>query len=423
MLMYKICKKLFRRQKYFWLPALIFLLFPGVWIINTNLMIQSVLLAFYLFAIYFFLEKKTILFLISVFLMVGIHIDALYWIPTIFLFPIIFKNEVKVSKPNIIKFGKTAFLGIVLSLLFYVCIYLFIRKDFGGSTEQLLTYSSFGILRIVRNVWISFINSFGSITPFLLMFLLFKNLRTKYEWIAWIFFGICISIGGAYWEGDLMMRRIVFAGVILSLAFYKYLGKKSVYLILFLLPITAMNAALYYKNSTDMPLVVMQKNIDQLPKNQVLIQSHYYYPFTEYDGKILWFESDNLDQIGGFLKNGVRVFITKESVDAPYLLAVGNNYHITSLGKVGNSESRFLFEKYKVEQYGDSFELKVPDGKEISAEAGTPVVFYGAKFRDRLSRMRINYGDVGMWLWSFVSSHKDSTGWTYKDVTGAWVWP
>ncbi len=327
------------------------------------------------------------------------------------------------KKPDIAKFVKTAFLGIALSLLFYACIYLFIRKDFSGSTEQILAYGSFGILRIIRNVWVSFINSFGSITPILLIFLLFRNLKTKYEWLAWIFFAVCISIGGAYWGGDLMMRRIVFAGVILSLSLYKYLKGKSVYLILFLLPITTFNAALYYKNLNNMPLSVMQKSIDKLPTNEVLVATHYYFPFIEYQGNILWFEAGDTDKIEEFLKSGKRVFISKESIDAPYLLLVGNNYHITSLNKVGNSESRALFRKYKFDLYGDSFELKIPDGEEISTEAGTPVVFYGTKFRDRLSRMRINYGDIGVWIYSLASGHKDPTGWTYKDVTGAWVWP
>ena len=324
---------------------------------------------------------------------------------------------------KIIKFIKFGLVSMVLSILFYFVIYYFVRKDFGGSTEQIFAYSSFGILRIIRNIWVCFINNFGSFTPFIFLFLLIKNVRTKTEWISWLVFFILMSIGGAYWAGDLMMRRIVFAGVILSLAFYKYLGNKSLFLILFLLPITFLNAGLYYKNLTDVPLTSMQNSINKLPKDEVLVQSHYYYPFTQYDGKILWLENDNLDQIEELLKNGTRVFLTKESVTAPYLLLVGNNYHITSLGKAGNSESRKLFEKYEVDKYANSFEIKLPDAKEISALAGQPVVFYGTGFWQRLSRMRINYGDIGIWLWSLISGHKDAAGWTYKDINGAWVWP
>jgi hypothetical protein len=165
----------------------------------------------------------------------------------------------------------------------------------------------------------------------------------------------------------------------------------------------------------------MQKNIDELPRNQVLIQSHYYYPFTKYDGKILWLEDDNMNQIDGYLKNGTRVFITKESVTAPYLLIVGNNYHITSLDKVGDSESRFLFEKYKVDPYAGSYELKLPYSKVISKDAGDPVIYYGIGFWQRLSRLRINYGDAGVWIWALIANHRDAVGWIYKDVRGVWL--
>lgn len=420
--MYKICKFIFK-DKNFWLPVIVFLLFPGVWLINTNLMIHSVLLTFYLLAIYLFLKRKAVLFFITLFVMMGIHIDAVYWIASIFLLPILFKKELKMDKKTTLKYIKIAFLSIAFSVLFYVFIYVFIRKDLGGSTEQLFAYSSFGLLRIMRNIWVSFINSFGSLTPFILFFLLVKNIKDRKEWVAWFIFALLLSVGGAYWEGDLMMRRIVFGGVILSLAFYKYLKTKSIFLILFLMPITILNATLYYKNLKNMPLDVMQRSIDNLPENQVVVATHYYYPFIEYEGDILWFETGGTHDIDKLLESGKRVFITKESIAAPYLLVVGNNCHITSFGRVGNSESKKLFEKYKVDIYGDVFELKLANDIEPSEKRGEPVVFYGKAFKDRLSRTRINYGDVGIWVWSIVSDHKDACYWTYKDVTGDWAWP
>jgi len=111
-----------------------------------------------------------------------------------------------------------------------------------------------------------------------------------------------------------MARRLAFAGVILALSLYQYLGKKSVLFLIYLLPITGLNAILYFKNRTDIPIVSMQKRIAGLPKNQVLVSSHYYYPFINYDGQVLWFETDDLSQIDNFLKSGVRVFMTEESI-------------------------------------------------------------------------------------------------------------
>jgi len=419
-LMYQVSKIIFKKGN-FWLATLIFLLFPGVWLVNTNLMVHSVLLTFYLLSILLLLRKKTVLFFLTIFLMAMTHFDAAYWAPTVLIFPIIFKKETSFRSKDVLKFAALIASALLASAFSYIFIYIFIRKDYGGSMEQLLAYSSFGILRILRNIWYGFINSFGSLMPFLLAFLIAKNTRIKLEWAALIFFGIAVSLGGAYWQGDLMQRRIVFAGVFIALITYRYLKNKSFWIILYLAPIILANGILYYRDNPGMALAAMQKHIDGLPKSQVLVQSHYYQPFTKYDGVVLWIGNDDLGQIDKYLDSGIRVFITKESVTAPYLLVVGNNYHITSVGKAGNSESRFLFKKYVFEPYGNNLELKLFKGSEISIQAGEPVVSYDQSFFGRLARRRIDYGDVGSWIWALLTGHRDPIGWSYKDARGIWL--
>ena len=56
-LMYQISKLIFKKGN-FWLATIIFLLFPGVWLVNTNLMVHSVLLTLYLLSIFLLLKKK-----------------------------------------------------------------------------------------------------------------------------------------------------------------------------------------------------------------------------------------------------------------------------------------------------------------------------------------------------------------------------
>ena len=418
-LMYQVSKLIFKKGN-FWLAAVIFLLFPGVWLINTNLMVHSVLLTFYLLAIYLFLKKKPVLFFLTIFLMAATHFDALYWVPTIFVFPVIFKKEINFKNKYIVKFAVLAASALLAAAAAYLFIYVFIRKDYGGSTEQLIAYSSFGFLRIIRNIWYGFINSFGTLTGFVLAFLIAKNTRTKLEWAAWAIFAITVSIGGAYWEGDLMMRRIVFAGVPIALALYKYLKNKSAWMILYLAPIIIANGFLYYRARTDMPLAQMQGRINKLPVGQILIESSYYSPFIKYDGTIMWLESGGSDKIEGYLKLGKRVFLEKNAITSPYRLFVGNNFHITSLGKAGNSDSRFLFEKYTVDAYANSLELKLFKGT-ISKEAGQPIISYDSSFWGRLSRERIDYGDIGTWIWAIITNHRDPTGWIYKDARGIWL--
>lgn len=177
-LMYKI-SKIILKDKNYWLASIVFLVFPGVWLVNTNLMTESMLLTFYLLAIYAFLREKRYLFFLGVLAMFGIHVDALYWIPTIFLIPFIFKKEVKLKKGEYLKFIKLGVTATLVSAIFYVLIYTFVRKDFGGSAEQLLAYESFGFLRMLRNTWYSFINNFGSLMPFVVATLLIKYTKSR----------------------------------------------------------------------------------------------------------------------------------------------------------------------------------------------------------------------------------------------------
>ena len=416
---YKIAKIIFKKGLV-WLSVLLFVFLPGVWLINTNLMTQSLQLTLYLLSIFFLLRKMKKSFFLAVFLMMGVDIGSIVWLPTVFLFPIIFDKEIKYDRKAPLRFIKIAAISVLFSFLFYGFIYFFIRKDFSGSTEQIFAYSSIGILRMVRNIWFSFIYSFGSLTPFILAFLLIKNVKSRHTWIAWMIFFVVVSVLGAFWGADLMMRRIVFAGVLISLALYKYLGRKLVLMILYLIPIIVANGILYLRSNPDTLSVIIQRTVDPLPKDQVLIQTRYLRPFTEYKGTVLWMGDSDLGKIDYYLNSGKRVFLTKQAVTAPYLLLVGNNYHITSVGKVGDSESRFLFKKYAVEPYGSDLELKLFNGPEVSTQAGEPVVFYDQSFWGRLARRRIDYGDVGFWIWAIITNHRDPTGWTYKDVRGIW---
>jgi hypothetical protein len=390
------------------LATLVFALFPAVWLINTNLMVESVTLTFYLASVYFFLSQKKIMFFVSLFLMIGTHLQSIVWIPTIFLFPGIL--DIKFKKNKIVEFVKFGFLSILFSIGFYFVIYFFSGRTIGGTTEQLSVYFSSGILRVIRNSWLSFIRDFGSLTPFIFLFLILKNAKSNISRISWLIFFTLVGMIGANWQGDFMGRRIVFAGVLVALSIYKYLGKKSIFVILYLIPIIAANIILYSNGS---PFI-----IPKIPAGQVLVETHYLKPFTKYNGTILWIGEDDLGKIDGYLNSGKRVFLTKQAITAPYMLLVGNNYHITSLGKIGNSESKFLFSKYVVEQVGNLVELKLFKGKAISKEAGEPVIYFDQSFWGRLARRRIDYGDICSWIWAIATNHRDPTGWTYKDVRG-----
>lgn len=410
-ILYKISKIVFKKG-WLILPVLIFALFPGIFLVNTNLMVESATLTFYLLSIYFFLLKKPNGFGLALFLMIGTHLEAIFWIPAIFLLPFIFHKEIKLNRKEITIFIKYTALSLLISVIFYLLLYTISGRQITGAGEQLVTYLSSGLLRMVRNAWLTFAAGFGSLTLLLLIFLLIKKVGSKKEATAWLIFFIVTSLIAANWQGDFMPRRIVFAGVTMALGLYKYLGRKSVLVVLYLVPIVIANLLLYANGS---PFTKFQ-----IPEDQVLIQTFYLKPFSVYNGRILWTSEIYENAIDRYLNSGKRVFITKDAVTAPYRVLVGNNFHITSLGRVGNSESRFLFTKYVVDQYGNSFELKLPGKINISASAGDPVIFYDNSFWGRLTRRRVDYGDFGVWAWAFLTNYRDSAGWTYRDVRGIW---
>lgn len=387
--------------------ALIYLMFPAIWIISTNLMVESILLTFYILAAYMLLKENKFWFFICIFLMVGIHLQAIYWVPTLFFIPIFLKKKFKFKK-----FVLPAVLGIIASVIFYLTIYKITGYGFGGSTEQMTTYFSSGIARMFRNSWLVMSTGFGSLTLFLLVFLIAKKAEKK-EKIAALIFMVIFFFMAANWQGDFMVRRVAFAGVIFSILITRYLGKFWFLFAIYLLPIIFANILLYSKGN---PFI-----LPEIPPNQVLVETHYLKPFTKYNGTILYIEGNNSSIVDNYLDSGKRVFLTPAAVTAPYRLLTGNNYHITSLARIGNSESRFLFEKYDISKFENVYEIKKHEGK-ISQLAGEPVIFYGNSFWSRLARRRVNYGDVGIWAWSLITKHKDPSGWTYKDASGAWVY-
>ena len=184
-------------------------------------------------------------------------------------------------------------------------------------------------------------------------------------------------------------------------------------MVLYLLPIIVLNGILYFRFNSNMPLTKMANLEDEIPKAQVLVQTQYYEPFTKYNGTILWIERGNdLKKIDSYLISGKRVYLDSYGLNTPYFQFVGNNYHITSLDKVGNSDAKKLFEKYEISDTNGIYEIKkikTKDGSEV-----LPVIEYSSGFWGRLARNRIDYGDVGSWISTIITNHKDPLGWTYR---------
>jgi hypothetical protein len=199
-----------------------------------------------------------------------------------------------------------------------------------------------------------------------------------------------------------------------------------------------------------MPLVEMKKAESLMPEGQVLAQTHYLRPFTfDYNGSKLWIDEGDMEKIKNEAKTK-RVFLDSQAIFTPYLQYVGNNLHITSLGKIGQSDSQSIFPLYAIDlaevinpservfiyelkKGGGSFETRVENNKRFinkdtslvlgTAKPGSPVYIYSNNFFQRIHRERIDYGDLLTWLGVILTGKHEPMVWTYADKDGFFVYP
>lgn len=466
-LFYKLARLLLK-EKISYLATILFSFFPAVWIINTNLMVESFTLTLFLLTAVLFIRAfiapsklNMVFYSVAAFLLVGAHIQGIFWLLSLFALPFLFPDKTGMNKPAFGRLLWTNIVGICFSIAFYAGIFYFSGRETIPSLRQMFFGKAFAefyvfenviraLLLSLRNLGLSVMRGFGAFTPFLFLYIVARERKNKLFLLGILIFGISLFISGTVWTGDFMIRRVVFAGVIFALVLANYFQRKSALAIIYLLPILLSNSLLYLKTRTDIPLALMKKAEATLPTGGVLIQTHYLAPFTyNYDGDKFWVGGDDLAKVDYFLENR-RVFIDSQAVFAPYLLYVGNNLHITSLGKFGKSESEDLFVNYTVDLVGVqnagkriyfyeltntnlTYEERIRLNKEsVSDEAnliigkakkGTPVFVYSRKISGRLRRERVDYGDMALWMWAFLTGRKEPMVWTYADKQGVFVMP
>jgi hypothetical protein len=453
-LLFLIVRKLgFERKKIFF-SIFLFLLFPVVFFLGTGLLVESLMLLLFTLFIYSYLslqkeksKKFLFLFLFSGILLTGTHVMGIIWILTgvIFVNLLLGKNW-KIRNISIL-------FPFLLFILVFLGIYILISKstDSGFFLKYYLTQnlSVLGVFRALRNSWLSYINSFGILTTILFFYLLVKN--KKNSLLPLVLLTVLLVFGGSLWSGDLMIKRIAFSALFFAILLPKYLNKKVLFFLsLYLLPIFLGNLALYLKPKEEFPLGKLGK-LHSSFYGGVLIETHYLRPFSQiFRGEFLWVGEENLGKVEGFLDNKKDVYLDSQSVTAPYFLYVGNNYHITSLNKNGEGETKELFEKYcldlvSVEDANNNiFAYKVAK-KELQTEKrienlrkllnsstalvigraspGEKVLIYSTKSNECLRRERINYGDILAWIWVLVRREREPLGFTYADCSGFFVYP
>lgn len=439
--------------------VLVFILFPALLVTGTNLMVESLLLPLYLALIYlmilYFKDRLTEnLFILSTisFLILGTHIEGAIWIISALVFVSLFY---KISKGT---FGRVIGFVFILPLIFSILFYYFVQGSLSPisllqpykviSPQILGPGGLIFILRGVRNSLLILISGFGTLFFLLTMIYMFMVRRKAKSVLLLILLFTLTLLAGSHWVGDFMIRRLLFLSVFLVFFGVLTLKKKSWILVIYLAPIFFANIILYIgtKPSTLPRMASMQSDL-----NGTLIQTHYVRPFTKCGGGCVWVGEDNLDNINQLIIRNKNVYLDSQVLFAPYMIYTGENIHITSLGKYGHSEGKGIFGRYYLDlvSVGDSkkrvFAYKVSgvrsgsnksrmekssvlidDGTKLiygTAKPESLILIYSNNFWSRLSRERINYADIFVWLWALLSNRQEPLGWTYADKSGYFIYP
>ena len=448
--------RLYLNKQYQSVALVIYALFSVTFLVSSNLLVESLVLPLYLGSIFFLSEyllqqkkKDLYIYLLTLLVVPWVHLEAVVWSVAALTFPIIFglRGKIKITKLILPFVGMTT-----LSLLAY---WLFTRVVASGlsvpfaiiSTQYASFVTLLGFARAIRNTFLSLGGGFGYLTPFIFLVFVLKSKRSLLFNLSVLLIIFCTFISGAHWFGDFMVRRVLFLAPLFSFAVVRLFRKRSWVYVIYLLPIFISNFLLYTKTPS---LLMVGKQQSRLPSDSALVQTHYLRPFTVCPESCIWVGENDMGTINEYLKSGKRVFFDSQAIFAPYLTYVGNNLHITSLGRFGASESQVFFTRYNfnlVSVEDPESRIFVYEVKDISttpkqrlleglslvtkeraiitgtAKPGEPILIYSRALKDTLQRQRLDYGDAALWIVALVAGKREPISWTYADVNGNFSYP
>ena len=313
-----------------------------------------------------------------------------------------------------------------------------------------LDFSLLNFLRMARNLLISLFRGFTPLATIIFFYLLFRKRDDKKAVVASLLLILSLVTCGTVWSGDFMVRRIIFLAPLLALFLVKNLSKLSFVVLIYLILIMISNSLLYTEEKERMPLYQIGQMSLGLPQESVLVATHYLRPFILFKGETIWVGQSDLEKISGYLEKKQKVFLDSQTLSSPYLLFIGNNLHITSLSRFGESEVKELYKKYvfdlreikdaktrvflyEIKKEGGVYEKRLALNSKLlkkgqslligKAEPGASILIYSKKTTDRIQRRRIDYGDFLTWLWVIVLKRREPLAFTFADKDGVFIYP
>lgn len=385
--------------------AILLALFPGVWIVQENVIVESVSLWWLTLATYLAVKQRWWRTGIALTLMLLTHNQMLLWIPLMFGFA-------KVKKKVII-----------LSIAAAAVVYSLLGQDLVG-----LVYTKTGEIvpwwSGIRNAVILWLRLHTNLIGLVAIVALIKW-QKKWMLLPYLFWA-------QFYSADFLIRRLIPVTLVTSVAIALTIKNKWILSgLLLMLAITSIPVVWSYSWLNKNQIINKMHQLQaQIPDDSLYIDSHFLRTINNFRGETYHLgESSNtstpLQAIEVALKQGRRVFIDSQAMTDPYQFYVGNQLHPLSLGKFGQSEAREIFWRFYIKDMivADAtsriFAYELTD-QPTNRGQETPGSAILAHSKSRLLQQRLDYYDPLTWLWAVVINKREPY-WVYADAGGNYV--
>src|SRR3989344_923339 len=384
--------------------ALIFALLPGVWIVQENVMVESVSLWWLTLAIYLAVKQKWLGTSISLSLMLLTHNQMLLWIPLMFGFT---KVRIRV---------------IVLAVMAAAIVYALL-----GQNLIELVYTKTGEIvpwwSGIRNAMILWLRMQGNLLGLIAVWAIFKTWRGK----LWLL--LPYLFWAQFYSGDFLIRRLIPITLVSSTAIALVIKQRWILIgLVAALAVSSMPIVWSYSwLNQDQVINKMHQLQSQIPADALYIDSHFLRTINSFGGETYHLgESSNqltpLQAIEVALGQGKRVFIDYQAIVDPYQFYAGNQLHPLSLGKFGKSPAQEIFKRFYIKDTLVVDAQKRIFAYELSDEStdrgqqvpGSAILVYS---NSRLLKQRLDYYDPLTWLWALLTNRREAM-WVYADADG-----
>jgi hypothetical protein len=402
------------------IASIIVSLTPLFWITNVTIMMEIGYIGFFFFSFYFLLSylsntKKSIYLHISAIcltLSFLTHMLIVLWLPLL-LSIVVYKRKGTLLKISLILLVYLFFASI-LNVIFISIIsketipavfhhlYFTKRNEFAN-----LSFDIKSILIALRNFSIPLIRNNTSlifILGFLSLFISFKKNKKIFVFgLLWILPALYTN---QWWDSLLNGRHALIANF--GIAFMAaYLIRKKILLVLIVI-IYLLFVSLPTLNLLRQPIPYLKEAefVKSLPKNSLLIESHFARPQVQEVSDLKFFfvnepgfDKNNLvGEINKSLKTNIEIFISSAALSEPYGLYSGPYLHNITLSYAKPFEMEPVIKQYTLIKYK---EINAEDNLIIYKIKSTEPSAYPEVKEMKDSYRRIDYNDP---LWRLVSS-------------------